>query len=308
MRELAPFEQLPYDEVPEHPRVAHGYFATEALTVRVPTRAFGPLDVHVRRHGSGPPLVLVHGFMTSSYSWRYVIEPLGRSFTVYVPDLPGSGASDKPDAPYAPTALAGALGDVIAALGVRGAPVIGNSLGGYLAMWLALLDPQAMSRLACIHAPGLPTPRMWALRAALEALPFAPHVIDALVRRDPRRWVHRNVHYFDETLKSREEHAEYARPLETPEGRRAFLRMLDDTLDVREMNAFERRLVDCAGRFPVPLLLLYARRDPMVPPEIGARLGTLLPTARLRWIDRGSHFMHVDAPEAFLDEVLPFLA
>src|SRR5664279_3375660 len=46
--------------------------------------------------GEGRPLVLVHGLMTSSYSWRYVLEPLGKRYRVFAPDLVGSGASEKP--------------------------------------------------------------------------------------------------------------------------------------------------------------------------------------------------------------------
>jgi pimeloyl-ACP methyl ester carboxylesterase len=57
----------------------------------------------------------------------------------------------------------------------------------------------------------------------------------------------------------------------------------------------------------VPLLLLYAKRDPMVPPAVGRALHALVPDARFEEIAEGSHFAHVDAPEAFLRVVLPFL-
>jgi pimeloyl-ACP methyl ester carboxylesterase len=118
--------------------------------------------------------------------------------------------------------------------------------------------------------------------------------------------VHANVHYFDETLKSREEHREYAAPLRTLEGRRAFFRMLDETLDVRAMRTFERDL-RAVGTFPVPLQLLYAEKDPMVPPRIGGRLHALLPDARFVRVPNASHFMHVDAVEAFAAHALAFL-
>jgi pimeloyl-ACP methyl ester carboxylesterase len=94
----------------------------------------------VRRFGAGPPLVLVHGLMTSSYSFRYVLEPLGRRFELFVPDLPGASESDAPDVPYGPVELAELLGDLFTALGLGAPRVIGNSKGGYLTMWLALRD------------------------------------------------------------------------------------------------------------------------------------------------------------------------
>jgi pimeloyl-ACP methyl ester carboxylesterase len=303
---MRPFEQLPFDAVPDRPRKSHAYFSARSDRVRVRSRSFGEIDVHVTVHGAGPPLLLVHGFMTSSYSFRYLLEPLGRSFTCFAPDLPGSGRSDKPDVSYLPEHLSATIGDIVGALGIRGAPAIGNSLGGYLMMRLALSDPGASSRLVNLHSPGLPTARMRALGAALTLVPDPEPLLRRLVWRSPERWVHRNVHYFDESLKSREEHAEYAAPLRTPEGLRAFARMLTETLDVGSMAAFERELRRL-GRFPVPLLLVYAATDPMVPPSVGDRLRKLLPDAGFVRLENASHFAHVDATDRFVEAVLPFL-
>lgn len=193
----------------------------------------------------------------------------------------------------------------IDAVGARGAPVIGNSMGGYLCMRAAMIDPAAIGRLVNLHSPGVPTARMTALYWALRLLPAWP-LLDRLVRRDPERWVHENVHYFDESLKSREEHREYAAPLRTREGRRAFYRHLRDALDVREMRRFARALATTA--FPIPLMLVYAKRDPMVPPSVGQRLRELVPAATLVELDQASHFAHVDAPERFVAAIEPFLA
>lgn len=304
---LRPFEQLPFEEVPDRPRIAHDFARTREERVALSTKGFGRAEVAVRRIGAGPPLLLIHGFMTSSYSFRYLIEPLQKSFELVIPDLIGAGRSDKPNASYRPEALVESLQVLIDTLDMRGATVIGNSLGGYLTMRLAMSSPASVGRLVCIHAPGLPTPRMHALRLALAALPFAETLLDALVSRDPERWVHKNVHYYDESLKSREEHREYAAPLRTVEGRRAFFRMLSETLDVREMSRFERELRALDGRFPVPLQLVYARRDPMVPPAVGERLAALLPHAEFAWIEGGSHFCHVDAVSELLAATRGFI-
>ncbi len=303
---MEPFRQLPFARVPDAPRVAHRFFDTESRGVRVRSRALGDVKVHVRVHGSGPPLLLLHGFMTTNYSWRYVLPRLGARFTLYMPDLVGGGRSDKPEGPYTPDAIAEHLVALIDALGLRGAPAIGNSLGGYLLMRVALRDEGALSRLVNLHSPGVATARMQALRVATRALPGWERVVSALVRRDPERWVHRNVHYWDERLKSREEHREYAAPLRDPAGLRAFLRMLVETLDAREMERFAEDL-RARTAFPIPLQLVYARRDPMVPPIVGERLHALVPDARFTWLEDASHFAHVDATDRFLDAVMPFL-
>jgi pimeloyl-ACP methyl ester carboxylesterase len=118
--------------------------------------------------------------------------------------------------------------------------------------------------------------------------------------------VHRNVHYYDETLKSREEHREYAGALTSPGGITGLARHLSDTLAVDGMRRFEQTL-KALDRFPVPLLLVYAKQDKMVPPVVGERLARLVPDARIEWLQEASHFAHVDAPDAFLRAALPFL-
>jgi pimeloyl-ACP methyl ester carboxylesterase len=301
-----PFAQMRYEDVPDRPRIAHPFFDLPQERVLVRSPHFGPITLGARRMGKGPPLVLVHGLMTSSYSFRYVLAPLAEHFEVIVFDLPGAGRSDAPDVPYGPEQLADLIGDTIETLGVGGARVIGNSMGGYLCMWLALRRAGAISRLVNLHSPGLATPRMHALEAAMRWIPFAPRVVDGLVTRDPERWAFRNVHYYDESLKSREEAREYAAPLRTPEGRKAFRRYLSDTLTASSMRRFEGLLARTRP-FPVPLQLVYARRDPMVPPSVGARLSALVPEAPMVWLEEASHFAHVDAPEAFLAATLPFL-
>ncbi len=72
------------------------------------------------------------------------------------------------------------------------------------------------------------------------------------------------------------------------------------------MRRFEAELRSRRG-FPIPLLLVYAKRDPMVPPSVGDRLRALLPTARFEQLADASHFAHVDAPDAFLRAAVPFL-
>ncbi len=309
MADLVPFRQGRFADLPDAPRVPHPYFEAPLERVQVTTAAFGSTTGAYRVHGEGPPLLLVHGLMTSSYSWRYVLEPLGRRFRLYCPDLPGSGESSKPPAEYTAENTARWVGAFQEAVGIRGCATVGNSMGGYVCMHLALLDPGAMSRLVNLHSPGFPELRLWALRALL-SVPGGRALLAALVRFDPVRWTHRNVHYFDESLKSLEEARTYAAPLTTPEGRDAFGRILRDTMNPGEMGRFQSALAGLrdVGGFPIPLQLLYAERDPMVPASFGPRFATAIPDAEFAVLKDASHFAHVDAPEAFLEAAVPFLS
>jgi pimeloyl-ACP methyl ester carboxylesterase len=300
----APFRQLRFEDVPDAPVVPHRWAETARRDVTIECDGLPKTRIAVREYGSGPPLVLVHGLMTAGYSFRYVLELLGAHHRLLIPDLPGAGHSDHPDVYLGPDVLARSVIATIDALGVRGAPVIGNSMGGYVCMRAALIDGAAIGRLVNLHSPGVPTARMHALRWALRLLP-ARWVIDRLVRRNPERWVHKNVHYYDESLKSREEHREYAAPLSTAAGRRTFYRHLRDALDAKEMSRFTRALRETT--FPIPLLFVYATKDPMVPPIVGDKLHALVPAATMIRLDDASHFAHVDAAPRFVEAVTPFL-
>lgn len=300
----APFRQLRFEDVPDLPTVPHRWAETTRSDVTITCDGLPPTRVAVREYGSGPPLVLVHGLMTAGYSFRYVLDLLGARHRLVIPDLPGAGHSDHPDVYLGPDVLARSIIATIDTLGVRGAPVIGNSLGGYLCMRAAMLDAGAIGRLVNLHSPGVPTARMHALYWALRILP-ARWLIDLLVRRNAERWVHENVHYYDESLKSREEHREYATPLSTPAGRRTFYRHLRDSLSVRDMARFVVALR--AQPFPIPLLFVYAKRDPMVPPIVGDKLHALVPAAEMIRLDEASHFAHVDAAQRFCAAIEPFL-
>lgn len=305
-----PFERLPFETLPEEPPRPHAYFRMPARDFELDSAAFGRHCVHVRELGKGPPLLLIHGLMTTGYSWRFVVERLSQDFRVVVPDLVGSGRSDKPNVSYDPDALALWLGELARALGISGCRVVGNSLGGYLALHWALREPAAMSCLVNIHSPGVPEARLWALNTALR-LPGTRALVAALARRRPERWAHANVHYYDESLKSREEAREYGAPLGTAEGARAFVRHLAETVAPQPMARLRRELErrkSLGEHFPVPLLMIYAREDPMVPPRIGERLHDLMPGSRLVWLEQSSHFPQVDSPDELCETMLPFLS
>ena len=95
-----------------------------------------------RTAGSGPPLLLIHGMAGSSATWEPVMRPLSRSFTVIAPDLLGHGQSEKPRGDYSLGAFASLLRDLLVALGHEQATIVGQSLGGGIAMQFAYQFPE----------------------------------------------------------------------------------------------------------------------------------------------------------------------
>jgi pimeloyl-ACP methyl ester carboxylesterase len=306
---VEPFVQLPFAKLPQEPRVPHPFFEVEERQVPVWTEALGDTVASVRVCGSGPPLLLVHGLMTTSYTWRYVIGPLSEHFTVYAPDLVGAGRTSKPKKRLTADNVVEWLDALQMALGIRGSQVVGNSMGGYLTVRWALKHPKSIRRLLVVHAPLVPMPRLYALWFVTR-VPGVHSLLRYVVARSPEGWVHRNVHYWDESLKSREETREYGLPLATTDGFDGFFSQLRDTMNVFALATQWRSLIsreDMGATFPMPLRFLYAKQDPMVPPAVGKRLEEVMHYAEMKWLEHGSHFAHVDAPDVFLAAALPFL-
>src|SRR5262245_30161061 len=106
------FERVRFGDLPERPRRPHTYFDAEPVNLDMNSAPFGRLRIHYRSAGSGPPLLLVHGLMTTSYSWRYNLAELATHFQVIAVDLPGCGHSaGPPDRAYGIAELATWLGE-----------------------------------------------------------------------------------------------------------------------------------------------------------------------------------------------------
>src|SRR5690349_5031352 len=105
--------------------------------------------------GSGPPVVLIHGMVNSSRHWEAVALRLADRYTVVAPDLIGHGDSATPRGDYSLGAHAASIRDLLAAIGVDHATVVGHSLGGGVAMQFFYQFPQRVERLVLISSGGL---------------------------------------------------------------------------------------------------------------------------------------------------------
>src|ERR671914_858209 len=130
-----------------------------------------------RTAGSGPPVVLIHGMVNSSRHWESVALRLADDYTVIAPDLIGHGDSATPRGDYSLGAHAAAIRDLLAAIGVDRASVVGHSLGGGVAMQFFYQFPQRVERLALVSSGGLRAEVSPLLRGA--AIPGAAVVLAA---------------------------------------------------------------------------------------------------------------------------------
>ncbi len=307
---MRPFQQIPFSELPQVPRKAHRFLELPLEHIYLPDVQGQERGYALRKVGSGPPLLLLHGLMTSSYSWRYVYAPLAEHFTVYMVDLPGHGESTMAPHDFDLHHCARWLHGLQRSLELENLQAVGNSLGGAILLRYALDHPGALRRLSVIHPPLLPTKRLRALEALLK-LPLTSQLATLLPKLSgAEKWAHKNVHYYDESLKSREEAEIYGGPLRTSAGRAAFAAWLKQGMRAEDFAELSKDLEERCQLLP-PLQSIYAESDPMVPPRVGhwleRTLKDKLPDTDFHWLSESSHFAHVDTPEAVLRRLIPFL-
>ncbi|MGZ8215902.1 alpha/beta fold hydrolase [Methylomagnum sp.] len=134
------------------------------VPIKLPPREFSTQYLTAGNDDGGTPLLLLHGLADSAYSWRWVIPALAATHRVYAPSLPGFGRSAKPKCNYSPEFFTAFVASFMQAVGLERAAVVGNSLGGLIAMRLALAEPERVSALALLDSAGLGRQISWALR------------------------------------------------------------------------------------------------------------------------------------------------
>lgn len=259
------------------------------------------LALSVEEHGRGAPLLLLHGFTGSARSWDPVIAAWAVRFRVLAVDLIGHGQSDAPSDPrrYGMEPAVADLTSVLAELGLERASVVGYSLGGRVALRLAVERPERISRLVLISASaGIADADERAARLARD---------EALAERIEREGVARFVDGWErEPL--------FASQRALPEPMRAALRAtrlghsaqgLANSLRGMGTGRMEP-LWDRLSEVGAPALVVSGALDERYC-EIGARLAAALPRGRQAVVAGAGHAPHLERPEALGRLVRDFL-
>jgi pimeloyl-ACP methyl ester carboxylesterase len=138
------------------------------------------IRIHYQEKGTGPPLVLIHGYTSLTYTWREVFEPLSKSFRVIAVDLKGFGFSSKPDGDYSRRAQAVLVAHLLDHLHIEKAWLCGNSMGGEVALNVALANPQHVAGLILIDSAGVEVPGRGTLAPAYLQIPVVGRLLIAL--------------------------------------------------------------------------------------------------------------------------------
>jgi pimeloyl-ACP methyl ester carboxylesterase len=257
--------------------------------------------------GSGPPVVLIHGMVNSSRHWESVALRLADDYTVIAPDLIGHGDSATPRGDYSLGAHAAGIRDLLAAIGVDRATIVGHSLGGGVAMQFFYQFPQRTERLVLVSSGGLgqdvsPLLRTAALPGASAALWLVAHprLVAGLHRagkRLRRRGSGKGVYL--------EAVARALGPLGQAGAREAFLQTLRSVIDIKGQRVSARDRLYLLRNMPT--LIVWGERDHTIPLAHGRWAHEAAPGSRFETLPRAAHFPHLEDPAGLAAALRDFI-
>lgn len=267
-----------------------------------------PNDLYYEVYGelNPNPLLCIHGFGASLYSWRNFVEPFKKDYKLVLIDLKGAGKSPKPkDTRYSTKDHAELIYQFILEKDLRNLTLIGNSFGGALSLLLALMltdrQPGRLRALILIDAGAYKE----YLPGYLKLL-SVPVINWLAVHLVPSRLAAKNVlklSYYDPSKITDEQVTAYAAPLSTPGARHALLQtgkqIIPPNLD--EITARYRDI-------KVPTLIIWGRQDKVISVAVSCLLSHDIANSTLKLIDKCGHVPQEEMPEATVPLVLDFLA
>ncbi len=262
----------------------------------------GGYRVHFQRAGSGPALVLIHGLLAHSFSWRFTIPALAPQFTVYAPDVLGIGFSERvPDLDCSMPASARRMIEFLDALGLSQVDLVGTSHGGALATIMAAEMGKRVRRLVLV-APVNPWSPIGRKRIRVLSSTVGGWLFrSTFLRLDPlNNWVLERL-YADPSRIRPGTFAGYAEALKIAGSADYLLKV------VRGWSRDVPALGPVYEKIRVPTLLLWGDRDAAVLPASATQVQRAIRGSKLVIMPGVGHLPYEEAPEEFNRLLLEFL-
>jgi pimeloyl-ACP methyl ester carboxylesterase len=246
-------------------------------------------DLHFTVDGRGPPVVLIHGFGESTFSWRYLIPALTPRHRVYAIDLKGFGHSPKPlDSGYSVRDQAKLILEFLELKSITAPTLIGHSFGGGIALLASLeLQSRGVRPAGIVLIDTIALPQHFPLFISLLRIPLLAEIATFLIpARTQARYGLRLAYFDDSKIPLSAENA-YAESLRQPGGRHAIIATAR-----RIVPADLPELVSQYPKINVPTLVLWGREDEITPIDVGERLHRAIPQSVFRVIEASGHVPH----------------
>jgi pimeloyl-ACP methyl ester carboxylesterase len=245
----------------------------------------GAVRIRYFEAGSGPPMLLLHGFGGSATNWFCAMEALGAKHRVIAIDQAGFGASEKPRRAYGGDFLAESAHAFLRTLGVTHAVVAGASMGGDVAARLAARHPGDVAKLILVDSSGLDlTPRK-------SDFPRDPHTLAEQ----------------EQILRAIFADPAFVTPALVRQRLRAHLRN-GDSYTLTHWTGDDVDLESLLPKIQAPTLVLWGSDDPIWPRATAREYARRIAHAEIAVIENAGHAPYLERPASFVDAVLRFTA
>ncbi|MDO8429154.1 MAG: alpha/beta hydrolase [Candidatus Daviesbacteria bacterium] len=237
-------------------------------------------NVYFQKVGTGPDLIMLHGWGQDVSSFWGVLDGLKTDFTIWLIDLPGFGRSDLPQKPFTVSNYVSVINSFIEENKIKKPILLGHSLGGRIALKLAAHYPETIDKLILEDAAGI-KPKQDSLKPIFYLLAKIFKVFPDIFKLKTRL-----RHYFYSSLES-----DY---LTAGEMKETLTKILAEDL------------TPDLSKIKTETLILWGEKDRAVPLKDGKKMYQLIANSRLEVIDEIGHFPHLEKPNLFIHYVKDF--
>ena len=264
-----------------------GHFALWRGGIHSRYTQVGGYRIHYYEGGEGPPLVFVHGLGAESLNWVPAMLDMRGQFHVYAIDLLGHGESQKPDIAYSIEQQSEMLRQFLATQSIKSADVVGVSMGGWVALKLAIEHPDVVNRLVVADAAGLKFQTNITVKNFLPATPEEFNAFMAMLtpRQYPAPYPVRR-----DFLNKVAEHAWITR------------RIFDSFLTYQDV------LDGKLGAVKSPVLVIWGKQEKLIPLSVGEQMKQQLPNASLLLCSDSGHLAVYECWNKLEPDVATFLS
>ena len=260
------------------------------------------LNIHVLVGGNGKPVVLLHGFMSMAYDWRFNIQELSKHFSVYALDLPGFGYSDKPlNFGYNSDGYAEFIVSFLNEYNIDRAVLVGNSMGGQIALMTCLKYPERVAGLVLIDSGGYPQSVEF-LPFKLLYIPVIGEVSMALVNRTVIKIMLKTGIYFNGSFATDEVVNNYYDVYGTANARKM------PPIIMRRIMKDEAHITSNLSNIKCPTMIMWGAEDRVISPSRAKMFRRDISSASALIISRAGHMPQIEKSKAVNKAIVNFVS
>lgn len=262
----------------------------------MPQLSLNNISLYYEQHGQGPDLILIGGLSSDHQVWKSTVRLLSPHFRVLIFDNRGAGQSDTPDYPYTIEMMANDVLQLMAALKIDRAHIIGHSMGGAIAQQIALTAPEKINKLilmstrAKISAIG---DLLFSMRERLQAM----HMTDDLLAEFVMPFLFSEA--FLQNKMNVKGFAQWTLHNPNPQTALGFKNQFQASRS--------RDFTDQLSKITMPTLFIVGAEDILVPVKYALQFTKSLKNGTLITIPECAHMPHVEKSKEFVNSVLQFL-